>query len=365
MLYTFKGQADGARPGDPPVLDAEGNLFGTTFTAGDLPYGRGDAAEAGGGVVWELSPPATQGGAWAYQVLHTFTGYVPGGNGNSDDGARPSGMLTRSISGALYGTTDNGGDAPRRLGVAYSLAPPSVEGGSWNETILHNFTGAADGWGGGSLLLTGHGTLLLGLAGTHYDHDCEYCDVLFDIRLDTQPSVEGRRTFTELSLASGRPVLYGDHNVVYGADFVAGSVTGGDIVELSPPAGQSGGWTQKILHAFSNSGQGHTPNGTLLALASGTLFGTTQSSGDGGGTVDGSSGYGGAVFRLDPPVGDSTTWVYTELHQFSGSPGVDGGRPDGADPNGALVFGRHHQLYGSTTSGGRHNMGTIFVQIWL
>jgi hypothetical protein len=122
---------------------------------------------------------------------------------------------------------------------------------------------------------------------------------------------------------------------------------------------------QTILHTFhQSSGQGYNPNGTLIATASGTLSGTTTRSGSGGGTVDGSAGPSGAVFRLDPPQDGGTVWTYTELHQFDGDPGTDGGRPDGALPNGALTFGRHHQLYGATTTGGRYGHGTIFMQVW-
>jgi uncharacterized repeat protein (TIGR03803 family) len=57
-LYSFTGGADGGNPyfGDL-VLDAKGNLYGTTFAGG---------ANPGLGVVFEVTP------AGAEKVLHTF-----------------------------------------------------------------------------------------------------------------------------------------------------------------------------------------------------------------------------------------------------------------------------------------------------
>jgi len=53
-------------------------------------------------VVPELSPPATQGGAWTLAILHTFTG-------NSDGGDTWAGVVIGKAS-VIYGTTINGGN---------------------------------------------------------------------------------------------------------------------------------------------------------------------------------------------------------------------------------------------------------------
>jgi hypothetical protein len=55
-------------------------------------------------------------------------------------------------------------------------------------------------------------------------------------------------------------------------------------------------------------------------------------------------------------------WTYTVLHAFTGSPGSDTTRADGAFPLGQLVFGYKHRLYGVTGAGGRLNRGTVFMQ---
>ena len=77
------------------------------------------------GVAYKLDPAGTE------TVLHTFTGGA--------DGAYPVyAGLVRDDKGNLYGTTLFGGES-RFGGVVYMLDPAG------NETVLHNFTGGADG----------------------------------------------------------------------------------------------------------------------------------------------------------------------------------------------------------------------------
>lgn len=68
--------------------------------------------------------------AQTYTVLHTFT---------EADGQYPSayGHLVRDLAGNLYGTTEFGGASGQ--GVVFKLDPRGTE------TVLHNFTGGADG----------------------------------------------------------------------------------------------------------------------------------------------------------------------------------------------------------------------------
>ena len=107
------------------TLGDGGTLYGTTAGGGEF----------GKGAVFALTPSAPDG--WSYRVLYSFKR----GDG---DGAAPNGRLVLSNSGALYGTTKGGGNAPgyEGFGTIFKLAPTAA---GWGEVVLHTFTGDADG----------------------------------------------------------------------------------------------------------------------------------------------------------------------------------------------------------------------------
>jgi uncharacterized repeat protein (TIGR03803 family) len=107
-------------PSGGVVLDASGNLYGTTTQGG----------EYGGGGVFELTPGT--GGTWTMAVLHQF------GNLQAGDGSVPFASVIFDASGNLCGTTANGG--AHNMGTAFKLTPAG--GGVWNETVLHSFSGS-------------------------------------------------------------------------------------------------------------------------------------------------------------------------------------------------------------------------------
>ena len=118
VLYRFAGGTDGAGPTSAVVLDAAGNLYGTT-TAG------GSAACSGGcGTVYELSP---SGSGWTERLLYTFQ--------NGSDGESPFAGLTFDQSGNLYGATFTGGSAGG--GTVFQLSP---HGQDWSFSTLYSFT---------------------------------------------------------------------------------------------------------------------------------------------------------------------------------------------------------------------------------
>jgi uncharacterized repeat protein (TIGR03803 family) len=113
VLYSFMGGTDGANPFAGVIADAEGNLYGTTANGGT----------ANAGVVFKLDTAGQE------TVLYSFTG--------GPDGGSPGGAVIRDSAGNLYGTTDLGGTA--NAGVVFKLNPDG------RETVLHSFTGLADG----------------------------------------------------------------------------------------------------------------------------------------------------------------------------------------------------------------------------
>ena len=87
VLWTFTGGNDGAEPTCTLILDAAGNLFGTTDGGGTGVVGT----------VFELSPPVSGKHAWTETVLYNFTG--------NNDGGEPYGRVLFGSDGDLYGTT--------------------------------------------------------------------------------------------------------------------------------------------------------------------------------------------------------------------------------------------------------------------
>jgi hypothetical protein len=127
QLYSFLGGTDGRFPQGPLTLDRRGNIYGATSAGGFSAYG----------VIFQLVPQT--GGLWTENTLHSFQG-SPG------DGQYPNGGFLFDSTGNLYGTTQYGSSNLCDLtgcGIAFSLALQSD--GSWQEAIVHNFTGRKDG----------------------------------------------------------------------------------------------------------------------------------------------------------------------------------------------------------------------------
>jgi uncharacterized repeat protein (TIGR03803 family) len=86
LLHQFKSGRDGDNPYASLIVDAQGNLYGTTMIDGAYGYGT----------VFKISPTGVE------TVLHSFTG-------TGGDGANPISPLIRDSAGNLYGTTEYGG----------------------------------------------------------------------------------------------------------------------------------------------------------------------------------------------------------------------------------------------------------------
>lgn len=145
-LYAFDF-SHGANPFGSLVIDATGNLFGTTYD-GARKYSY---CPGGCGVVFELSPTAS---GWKQTLLHSFSGA---------EGSNPQGGLAIDASGNLFGTTATGGN-PRctsgyqvGCGVVFELSPAS--GGHWIYNHLYVFQGYDGFYPNGNPLVDGAGNI--------------------------------------------------------------------------------------------------------------------------------------------------------------------------------------------------------------
>ena len=286
VLYTFTGGADGRTPFAGLISDKAGNLYGTTTYGGT----------SGKGVVFKLAPPAQLGGTWTETVLYNFTGGADGGN--------PYGAgVILDAAGNLYGTTTFGGvdfyGYPG--GVAYSVNP------SGQETVLYNFCGlthCTDGvYPGAGVILDSVGNLY----GTTEDGgadngDCNGagCGVVFKLNPSGQETV--LHTFT--GGADGGEQYYGYFSAgvildsagnLYGTTYLGGSATGvfcggaergcGVVFTLNP-SGQ-----ETVLYSFTGGADGGNPFAGVILDSVGNLYGTTY---------DGGKYNGGVVYELEP-----------------------------------------------------------------
>ncbi len=131
-LYRFQNGSVGASPRGDLIIDAAGNLYGTTSVGGP----------GVGGKVWELSP---SNGSWILSVIYSF----PGSNFG------PFSPLLMDAAGNLYGTTLAGGAFQQ--GSVFKLTHSS---GGWSYSTLYDFTDGSDGRSPyGHLILDGNGNL--------------------------------------------------------------------------------------------------------------------------------------------------------------------------------------------------------------
>jgi uncharacterized repeat protein (TIGR03803 family) len=143
-IHTFN-VSDGCSPTSTLTQGPGRVLFGTTLAGGSGLACTSETGPPGCGTVFQLTPPAVPGEPWAESVLYSFTGI-------DGDGAYPRSAVVLGPHGFLYGSTLSGGVAPpgsncsilgveSGCGTLFQLAPPTLPGGAWTETILHRFTG--------------------------------------------------------------------------------------------------------------------------------------------------------------------------------------------------------------------------------
>lgn len=198
-------------------------------------------------------------------------------------------------------------------------------------TVLHSFTGKADGaYPYGGVIMDQDGNLYGATStGGRYKNGTIY-------KIDPSGKTSVLHQFTHHEGAGSSGSLFRDKGGnLYGTNFWAGNGNYGTVFELRA----SGKFI--VLHTFGHDGgfDGLHPYAGLIRDGAGNLYGTASNGGMWG---------QGAVFRVDHRTGAETV-----LYSF-------GLQPDGSFPTGGLRIDSEGNLYGTTGSGGTLGSGTVF-----
>ena len=130
---------------------------------------------------------------------------------------------------------------------------------------------------------------------------------------------------------------------IYGTTVGGGLNGAGTVFELS---NSQGSWFETVLYDFPGEFAVSSPNGNVVIDQAGNIIGTAQF----GGPPGCSPFHCGSIFELTQ---SSQGWVASTLHEFNGD-------TDGGVPMGGLIADAAGNLYGTTTTAGPAGGGTVF-----
>jgi uncharacterized repeat protein (TIGR03803 family) len=285
------------------------------------------------------------------EVLYSFCSEVS--NNICTDGNVPQSSLIEDASGNLYGTTALGGaslDTTTSGGTVFRVD------NTGHEEVLYSFCSE-----GGSSCTDGdfpigglvqdsagnlYGTTNSGGAvnfGTVFKVDSTGHETVLHSFCSAERCTDGYGPAAGL-IQDAAGNLYGTTGG--GGNLVANGGQGGGVVFKVDSAGN-----YTVLYTFcskANCTDGAGPEGVLTQDAAGNLYGTTT---EGGANTAANSGYGGGTaFEL------SSTGHLTVLYSFCSTVNC----ADGLEPESGLLQNAMGNLYGTTTSGGANNYGTVF-----
>ena len=333
---------DGAVPTASLVQGADGNLYGTT------PFGGASGPcddNFGCGTMFRITPDGT-----------LTTVYAFCSQGHCTDGAGAN-TLIQGTDGDLYGTSVGGGAYPN----GKSLSPGTIFKITLNGelTTLYSFCpdypSCTDGADPAAGLVQGARGTLYGTTfngGDFYGGTCIYgCGTVFSVT--SRGALESLDSF---GVANGEwpqaGMIQGTDGKIYGTTPAGGSgICGiycdGTFFSLGPDG------TLTTLYNFCSVGGENCTDGALpyegvVEGSDGNFYGATYEGGSGASCtlVIGC----GTIFKITPK-GQLTT-----IYSFCSQPNC----ADGEFPYGGLTLGTNGKFYGTTTSGGADERGTIF-----
>ena len=215
-------------------------------------------------------------------------------------------------------------------------------------SVIHNFTGGADGAGPRTGVTINKGALY----GTTFQGGSGNTGAIYQIKKNgdnwvTVPVFNFPADGSGGTSPWGR-VLFGQDGHIYGTTYQGGPNNNGVVFSLTPPSSVcktvncQDFWKEQVLHSFGVFGDGHYPTGDLLWDQQGNIYGTTNS---GGSSYD-----VGAVYEMTP---SQNGWTESLAYAF-------GDRPDPWGPDSGVISDANGNLFGTSTNGGTNNTGTVF-----
>ena len=281
-LHRFDGTT-GEFGSSGVVVDDDGVIFGT-LAAGGFSCDVGSC-----GLVFSLQPGARK----PFTVLYRFEGLA--------DGGAPRARLLIGPGGVLYGTTKYGGARTQQFGcfngcgTIFSLTPKTKT--KYAFKALHAFQG---GFGGGlpeTELVVGGDGALYGSSELGGDTSCD-CGSLYRLALPKKgkkASYKVEFVFSGFAKSLNGGYQFGKGGFLYATDSFANGCLDpfdGCGVVVSLKRNRAGGWSEKLLWEFAGGSRGQGPYAGPLVGKDGFLYGTTQT----GGISPGN----GIVYRIKP-----------------------------------------------------------------
>lgn len=313
VLYAFQGGGDGEEPVGALLMDATGNLYGTTELGGNPPNCINDA---GCGVAFKLAPNGTE------TVLYTFQGL--------SDGFYPQGNLIADTTGNLYGVTLYGGSYQRSTCVANGCGTVFELTPNGNKTTLYTFqAGGKDGGLPNAGLIADAAGNLYGTtqAGGRCDAFADGCGTVFKIAPDGTETVLHTFQGTDDGCIPEAGLTADSAGNLYGTTRSGPSCGGnnagaGTVFRLAPDG------TETILYAFHGGQDGEYPEAKLTMDAKGNLYGTTY---------EGGMSNAGTVFELTA-TGTKTTLAFLK-------------NKTGTNPQAGVLLGMKGIIYATAPTG--------------
>ncbi len=239
VLHNFGSGKDGVNPEGALVRDAQGNLYGTTFSGG----------ASNTGTIFEITPAGRE------MILHNFTPAQ----------GSPEGVLLRDAHGNLFGTTLEGGT--NGFGTVYELSAAG------KFSVLYNFCSQLHCADGSSPTAGVIEDSAGNLYGTTETGGANLQGTVFEL------TKAGKETVLHsFGLAGGdgyfpmAGLVRDNAGNLYGTTFVGGANHAGTIFEIDAAGNET------LLHSFcadANCTDGSSPSlGGLLRDAAGNLYGT-------------------------------------------------------------------------------------------